>query len=322
MSEFNRTLSSGFLGLLNEQGEWWKEIIEDKNLFIGIRKNDTAKKQEQISVYYKGRRLIKITYTEKTGCLAGYINPRYLFQELDGPSQRDCKVEFAGRNICASRKNRSPSEIKDFIDQLIDYPRFARPEDKMIYTILSNPENQVLDTEVAFYFGKKPGTGSEDLKIDLAVVINRQSGPILRFYEVKRASDNRLKRAYRDSKENEIEIQIKKYDAFLDFEKNPDRKKELIHSYTLMCENLRDIYCGVKDVPRGNLWKKINGIQLDVDPKARLIIIGDKRDQKQHKDWQSKVHGSKNLAKFVEAGQIKLYDSVEDVTDLVKENWP
>jgi hypothetical protein len=69
---FGRGLSSEFINKLNyeyDSGGWWRSIVLDTDLFVGIRK-------ESLNVYWRGASLLKIEMVG--GVLIGEIHYKYL----------------------------------------------------------------------------------------------------------------------------------------------------------------------------------------------------------------------------------------------------
>ena len=75
MYEFKRGIENPVFvkALKNDyaQGGLWKEIIDDQDLFIGIR-------NEYINVYFKGNSLLEICF--ESGCLKAYTHFKYLLK--------------------------------------------------------------------------------------------------------------------------------------------------------------------------------------------------------------------------------------------------
>ena len=72
MAKFRRGLNDEFIKLLNEaydKGSWWRDILNDHDLHIGIR-------NEYLNVYYQGNSLVLIK--QGHGGLLGQTHYKYL----------------------------------------------------------------------------------------------------------------------------------------------------------------------------------------------------------------------------------------------------
>ncbi|MCH8842584.1 MAG: hypothetical protein IID61_06345 [SAR324 cluster bacterium] len=68
---FSKGLNSDFVSALNDEykaGGWWKSLITDPELFVGIRNN-------YLNIYYCGNSLIKLE--NKNGALIGNTHYKY-----------------------------------------------------------------------------------------------------------------------------------------------------------------------------------------------------------------------------------------------------
>jgi hypothetical protein len=72
MAKFQKGLNDEFIRLLNEaynKGGWWRDLLNDSDLHIGIRNN-------YLNVYYQGNSLVLIRYDSKG--LLGHTHYKYL----------------------------------------------------------------------------------------------------------------------------------------------------------------------------------------------------------------------------------------------------
>jgi hypothetical protein len=204
---------------LKQRPVWWKNILNDKELYVDIRKNN------YVNVYYYGGSLAKIEC--KNGCIVAEIHEKYLgknaslYEKLDLNSLTPEKITAIKENI-----------KKNYVEK--GDPK--KPAEKKIQGKLILHNRKYIDSE--FQYAKDAKIGN--LRIDL---IELNEG-ILSFVELKSITDNRL--LHDETRNNEIpEIidQMKKYEEFI-----KDYKDDLIAYYKKLLPLKKDLGL-ISDIP-------------------------------------------------------------------------
>jgi len=253
---------------------WWNQIINHKELFVGIR-------EEYLNVYYKGCSLVMLEL--KDGELIGHTHYKYLVHpQGDSPYVRFesgiLKDETAFlENVVLHYQN---------IAEIIKASEFyTGDEAKIVHQILMANAENYLDTEIAFQrIAKKEDSEKEINKqdrIDLALLDEDENGQgKIYFCEVKQVNDSRLY----STKRPEVVDQMLRYYEILN---SKGRKSEIIDSYRTVCSNLISIY-GNHDRPEDKWLNKLRKFShkdsiLKVFEKPILLIVGEKSEWEKHK---------------------------------------
>lgn len=190
--------------ILSKKPKWWKELINDHDLYCNIRKNN------RINVYYRGASIMSLYY--KDGEIKAAIHNYYLGYEKNlcnlfgieygnielAPMKILCRLPSIKRRVEANKKNIActGSDAKD--GKNYSSEKFFQSE---IYI----REKQYIDTE----FALRLDDGTE-IRIDLVRL--SKDGKIC-FEELKLIDDSRLK----PSGKNPAEIirQMENYNKFI-----------------------------------------------------------------------------------------------------------
>jgi hypothetical protein len=272
MAKFQKGLDDEFIKLLNEaydKGGWWRDILNDHHLHIGIRNN-------YLNVYFQGNSLVLIRYDSKG--LFGQTHYKYLLHP--------------GKNLkpIISAKGTIEKLQNVFIDHLdknnLDLMKrastvYAGEEKKGIQWILKDNQN-IIDMEIALTqeAEKQEGEEMEDLeetgrptakRLDFAALQKITNGVELVFFEAKLFSNKEL----RATGEPRVVKQIENYEKLIK-EHMSDMKK----SYLQVCSNLVEL-TGIHDHKKKFAQSVLGeGISFTVSAYPRLAIFGFDQDQK------------------------------------------
>lgn len=174
------------------QPEWWKLLVEDKELYIDIRKDNYT------NVYYLGGSLAKIEY--KNGFVAE-IHHKYLDTE---PTSSKLYIPINPEQL----NKLKIADIKERITKTLRSSDNEHPSEKRIQGEMIIQNSDYIDSEFQYNQDKEIGK----LRIDL---IELKHG-ILSFVELKGISDSRLRNdETRNPKETEIIKQMRMYKTFI-----------------------------------------------------------------------------------------------------------
>ena len=226
---------------------WWKNLINDKEIYIEVRKND------ELMAYYHGGRAAGITFMKRSHELIVTAHPKYL-GHTDKSDSRYYKQNEKHSPIyqrCEEWLTNRMDELKMNITK--HYSGKEEGEDtseKFIQgNLILNGRDTYLDSEFAhrFHDGEK-----NTIRIDLVRIENNR----IIFEELKRIVDGRLRTKKGDP---EILDQMTNYRAFLKV--NQDRLTEY---YKTLYQIKRDLSLPVPDV------SAVSALSVDIEP--RLLI--------------------------------------------------
>ena len=276
---FKRGLSPDFVDHLNglySTGGWWRNLVDDKELFLAIR-------DDYINFYFRGCSVLKLAWSRRKRALTGEIHYKYLLK----PSIKGSKyIKFGKCGI------ELPPQLRSwFLDGLDDVnelkramKRYADAEKSGVHNVVMKDKNpNVLDLEIAINKGKSAP------RIDLAALHDDTDRPgtvRLVFYEAKHFKNEELR-----SSTSEIPVvdQMSGYSRLLN-----EYRGALLASYRQVCCNLY----GLQGVSRrnGRRHRILRDIatkskELEIDDQPRLIVFGFDKDQREGKNW--KPHAEK-----------------------------
>ena len=212
---FDLNINAPLFTELSKLPEWWKRILNDKTLYINIRKGN------RINVYYRGASVMELSINRNKS-IKGKIHSKYiLFQE----TQTD-KNSY--------RKDISPETIVENLpsikDAIIANQATSNPEglsEKAIQGIMY-VEGKYIDTEFEYVHPNRLIT-----RIDLTTI---NDDGMIEFVELKRISDPRLLKKDQSLKNEEIRKQIDDYNSFIEGHKN-----EIIQYYKQLQQILKKV---------------------------------------------------------------------------------
>ena len=212
---FDLNINAPLFTELSKLPEWWKRILNDKTLYVNIRKGN------RINVYYRGASVMELSINRNKS-IKGKIHSKYiLFQE----TQTD-KNSY--------RKDISPETIVENLpsikDAIIANQATSNPEglsEKAIQGIMY-VEGKYIDTEFEYVHPNRLIT-----RIDLTTI---NDDGMIEFVELKRISDPRLLKKDMSLKNEEIRRQIDDYNSFI-----CEHKEEIVQYYKLLQQILKKI---------------------------------------------------------------------------------
>ena len=212
---FDLNINAPLFTELAQLPEWWKRILNDKTLYVNIRKGN------RINVYYHGASVMELSINRDKN-IQGKIHSKYiLFQE----TQTD-------KN--GYRKDISPKTIVENLpsikNAIIANQATSNPEglsEKAIQGIMY-VEGKYIDTEFEYVHYNRLIT-----RIDLTTI---NDDGMIEFVELKRISDPRLLKKDMSLKNEEIRKQIDDYNSFIE-----GHKDEIIQYYKQLQQILKKV---------------------------------------------------------------------------------
>ena len=257
---FDLNINAPLFTELAQLPEWWKRILNDKTLYVNIRKGN------RINVYYHGASVMELSINRDKN-IQGKIHSKYiLFQE----TQTD-------KN--GYRKDISPETIVENLpsikNAIIANQATSNPEglsEKAIQGIMY-VEGKYIDTEFEYVHLNRLIT-----RIDLTTI---NDDGMIEFVELKRISDSRLLKKDMSLKNEEIRKQIDDYNSFIEGHKN-----EIIQYYKQLQQILKKV--GVNN-PLCNI--AITGIK----PSVYLYFAGYADGKSNHPKRRKRIDNIKQI---------------------------
>ena len=257
---FDLNINAPLFTELSKLPEWWKRILNDKTLYVNIRKGN------RINVYYHGASVMELSINRDKS-IQGKIHSKYiLFQE----TQTD-------KN--GYRKNISPETIVENLpsikDAIIANQATSNPEglsEKAIQGIMY-VEGKYIDTEFEYVHPNRLIT-----RIDLTTI---NDDGMIEFVELKRISDSRLLKKDMSLKNEEIRKQIDDYNSFIE-----GHKDEIIQYYKQLQQILKKV--GVNN-PLCNI------AITDIKPSVSLYFAGYADGKSNHPQRRKRIDNIKQI---------------------------
>ncbi len=275
MTKFDRGLDDDFVAALNreyEQNTWWRQLVDDRELFVALRKNS-------VNVYFRGGSLAKLSW--KAGQIVGEIHYKYLLRSSIPKSYIDI---VDGRILIGNAENMLVRDLSDTENIKKAASPYAGLEKTGVHRILASNPN-VVDVEIAFGI---PGTDEDNPsapRIDFAALQSAidDEGVKIVFFEAKHFGNRNALRSGSGSKPKVVK-QIQQYSDLL-----VERRRDIIKSYRRVCDNLLNLSGMAERYPsRQAMFNDIvtSRIKLDVDENPVLVVFGFDSDQRDGKNWQ------------------------------------
>ena len=257
---FDLNINAPLFTELAQLPEWWKRILNDKTLYVNIRKGN------RINVYYHGASVMELSINRDKN-IQGKIHSKYiLFQE----TQTD-------KN--GYRKDISPKTIVENLpsikNAIIANQATSNPEglsEKAIQGIMY-VEGKYIDTEFEYVHLNRLIT-----RIDLTTI---NDDGMIEFVELKRISDPRLLKKDMSLKNEEIRKQIDDYNSFI-----KGHKDEIIQYYKQLQQILKKV--GVNN-PLCNI------AITDIKPSVSLYFAGYADGKSNHPQRRKRIDNIKQI---------------------------
>ena len=257
---FDLNINAPLFTELSQLPEWWKRILNDKTLYVNIRKGN------RINVYYHGASVMELSINRDKS-IQGKIHSKYiLFQE----TQTD-KNSY--------RKDISPETIVENLpsikNAIIANQATSNPEglsEKAIQGIMY-VEGKYIDTEFEYVHPNRLIT-----RIDLTTI---NDDGMIEFVELKRISDPRLIKKDMSLKNEEIRKQIDDYNSFIE-----GHKDEIIQYYKQLQQILKKV--GVNN-PLCNI------AITDIKPSVSLYFAGYADGKSNHPQRRKRIDNIKQI---------------------------
>ncbi len=199
---FRLNVNAGLFEFLSHKPLWWKMILEDKDLYVNVRKDN------RINVYYRGASIMSLSYNK--GKVIAEIHNYYLGCNKDvcaalgikygnvkeNPEELVCRLSTIKERVESNKKNIACIEE----NQGKNYS-----SEKYVQSQIYLNDSHYIDTEFALRLDD--GT---DIRVDLVKLSDK--GEIC-FEELKLIDDPRLHPSR--SKKAEIITQMSNYEKFL-----------------------------------------------------------------------------------------------------------
>ncbi|MFH3479838.1 hypothetical protein [Xanthobacter variabilis] len=220
MAEFKRGIrKKGMIEALADLATrpgWWRDVLQDKSLVIGVR-------DDYLNVYWRGQSIFKVEMKHER--IIATTHPKYLLDpDLSGQVALDTETgAFALDGLDALTRIYVPGETLPKLKKAAGL--FAGDEKAGVQAIV-NANPNVVDVEIAF--PAEPGSHSVP-RIDIAAFKPADSGVKLVFWEAKVLSNTEL----RTTGEKNVVTQIKGYVEVL-----AAHAPGILDSYQVIAENL------------------------------------------------------------------------------------
>ena len=257
---FDLNINAPLFTELSKLPEWWKRILNDKTLYVNIRKGN------RINVYYHGASVMELSINRDKS-IQGKIHSKYiLFQEI--PTDKNSYI----KDISPETIVENLPSIKNAIDA---NQATSNPEglsEKAIQGIMY-VKDKYIDTEFEYVHPNRLIT-----RIDLTTI---NDDGMIEFVELKRISDPRLLKKDMSLKNEEIRKQIDDYNSFIE-----GHKDEIIQYYKQLQQILKKV--GVNN-PLCNI--AITGVK----PSVYLYFAGYTDGKSNHPKRRKRINNIKQI---------------------------
>ena len=206
---FDLNINAPLFTELSKLPEWWKTIVNDKSLYVNVRKNN------RVNAYYRGASVMELSM-DRHKSIQGKIHSKYF--QIDSKSYITEKPEIIVENL---------HSIKVAIE---NHQITSNPEglcEKAIQGLMY-VEGKYIDTEFEYVHPNRLIT-----RIDLTTI---NDDGMIEFVELKRISDPRLLKKDLSLKNEEIRRQMDDYNTFIS-----EHKENIIQYYKLLQQILKNI---------------------------------------------------------------------------------
>lgn len=281
-TSFNRHLGSALIDQLEAAakiGGWWKDVLADPNLVVGLR-------GKYLNVYWRGQSLFYVeagTTALKITTHAKFLIDPALNEQVS-LTKRKFDVDRLSEPVFISEYT-GPETLKKLKTSAGLY---SGDEKTGCHEIAVNGRNgNILDVEITFPGKVSRGNGGGDKtgpRVDFASVERDGDHARLVFWEAKTYQNSEL-RANPPRKPSVLE-QIDIYRKYL-----ADHRDEVERSYTEMAKNLvaikamgwqRSLSPLIQEIAAGK-----RRLSLEAEPKIGLLIFGFDAAQRDSESWKN-----------------------------------
>jgi hypothetical protein len=268
MRTFKRGLDQALVDHLNEEYEkagWWKDVLDDRGLFIGIRDN-------YLNVYHQGNSILRL-YLDK-GRLAGETHYKFLLRE----NIRTPYIRSVNGEAQLSRSTLPGLFIQD-LSNLHSLKRacipYAGVEKAGVHEIIRSNRN-IVDVEIALTGKKQDELKPTALRVDFAALQEKAKNIELVFFEAKHFSNPELRAS--GSRTPRVVGQVQRYQKLVQ-----RCREDIESSYQRICENI----VALKGLRTPKIVRMVaeGKKPLCISDQPRLVIFGFDEDQKNGKVW-------------------------------------
>ena len=300
MGEFKRGLSDNFvaaLAALAQKPGWWKDVLVDASLIIGIR-------DESLDVYWNGQSLFNADFQ------GGRVNVNTHVKYLLDPDRSDRVTlnengifHVESTPILPSYESDTLSKLKRAADL------FSGMEKQGVHAIAQANEN-IVDVEIRLD-AKNLDTKRDHPRIDIAAFGHRSDCAEVVFWEAKLFANKELRAS--GSSQPKVVRQIEEYKHVLQA-----RKTEVLSSYCRVAKNLatiEEMSGGFRKVgPTIRAVAEGEELRMSSPAIVGLVIFGFDADQKaedsigdKHFQKLKKLIGSRSVRTCGKPDGLKLY---------------
>ncbi|MHC2623299.1 hypothetical protein ACVIW2_005331 [Bradyrhizobium huanghuaihaiense] len=271
------------LEALAQQDGWWKDVLADPSLIIGVR-------DDYLNIYWQGQSIFKVSF--KGGKVAASTHEKYLLN----PDLKDQISLVEGKFAFGEAEPRMLTRDYEGAATLAKLKRaaslYSGQEKEGVHEIAtSNPS--VVDVEIAINASGIPDIKRNLPRMDLANFEMTANGVDLVFWEAKTFSNRELENG-------KIVDQIKDYRTVIDL-----HQTEIDKSYRCVAENLADMARWSND--RRSVAAAIRavkgGAKLNVNSaNVGLLVYDYTADQSDRKDKSGKTLKERVTESLAEVG--------------------
>ena len=263
MGEFKRGLSDDFmaaLAALAQMPGWWRDVLADPSLIIGIR-------DEELDVYWNGQSLFHVDF--KFGRVNVNTHLKYLLDpdRDERVALKDSTFHVVSTPMLSSYTSGTLNKLKRAADL------FSGVEKQGVHAIALANEN-IIDVEIRLD-AKGLGSNRQQPRIDIAAFQQRSNCVELVFWEAKLFANKEL----RATGSAPVVMQIQEYIQVLQA-----RQNEVLSSYRRVAMNLVAIAEMIGDARKvGPAIRAVaDGAELRMNSPANvgLVIFGFDADQR------------------------------------------
>ena len=257
---FDLNINAPLFTELSKLPEWWKRILNDKTLYVNIRKGN------RINVYYHGASVMELSINRDKS-IQGKIHSKYIVFQETQTDKNGYRMDISPETIVEN--------LPSIKDAIIANQTTSNPEglsEKAIQGIMY-VEGKYIDTEFEYVHPNRLIT-----RIDLTTI---NDDGMIEFVELKRISDSRLLKKDMSLKNEEIRKQIDDYNSFI-----KGHKDEIIQYYKQLQQILKKV--GVNN-PLCNI------AITDIKPSVSLYFAGYADGKSNHPQRRKRIDNIKQI---------------------------